>query len=231
MMNIIKNFFVEEDLKDILGWLGINYKKAMKNRIILSCFFTFLVIFLGVYFKSVYILISSIFIGIGYYKYQYLSIKNKRKNLIAIKRRMFPAFVKKILILIRTNNVYTSLVKMIDYTDDPIQKNLIELVEEIKVDKSIKPFTNFADKMEFDEAYQIMAMLYTFQEHAMSRSNLVSLESFISHLYDNEIDEVVEGKKRLLWLYPNFCIMAMLVLVFSLAIFMFVSIMSEVNLG
>ena len=34
---------------------------------------------------------------------------------------------KKILILIRTNNVYTSLVKMIDYTDDPIQKNLIEL--------------------------------------------------------------------------------------------------------
>lgn len=231
MMNIIKNFFVEEDLKDILGWLGINYKKAMKNRIILSCFFTFLAIFLGVYFKSVYILISSIFIGIGYYKYQYLSIKNKRKNLIAIKRRMFPAFVKKILILIRTNNVYTSLVKMIDYTDDPIQKNLIELVEEIKVDKSIKPFTNFADKMEFDEACQIMAMLYTFQEHAMSRSNLVSLESFISHLYDNEIDEVVEGKKRLLWLYPNFCIMAMLVLVFSLAIFMFVSIMSEVNLG
>ena len=120
---------------------------------------------------------------------------------------------------------------MIDYTDDPIQKNLIELVEEIKEDKSIKPFTNFADKMEFDEAYQIMAMLYTFQEHAMSRNNLVSLESFISRLYDNEIDEVVEGKKRLLWLYPNFCIMAMLVLVFSLAIFMFVSIMSEVNLG
>ena len=84
--------------------------------------------------------------------------------------------------------------------------------------------------MEFVEAYQIMAMLYTFSEHAMSKKHLVSLESMVSHLYDNEIDEIVENKKRMLWLYPNFCIIAMLVLVFSLAIFMFVSIMSEVGI-
>lgn len=230
-MRFIRNFFVEEDLKDILGWLGINYKKAMNNRIILSCFFALITIFLGLYFKSIYLLIGSIFVGIGYYKYQYISVKKKRSKQIAIKRRMFPAFVKKMLILIRTNNVYTSLVKMIDYTDDPIQKYLIELVEEIKVDKSIKPFNDFASKMEFIEAYQIMAVLYTFSEHAMSKKHLISLETMISHLYDNEIDEVVEGKKRMLWLYPNFSIIGMLIMVFSLAVFMFISIMSEVNLG
>jgi len=144
---------------------------------------------------------------------------------------MFPAFVKKILILIRTNNVYTSLLKMVDYTDEPIKQYLIELIENIKEDKSIKPFNEFASKMEFIEAYQIMAMLYTFSEHAMSKKHLVSLETMISHLYDNEIDEIVEGKKRMLWLYPNFCIIGMLILVFSLAIYMFISIMSGVNLG
>ena len=85
--------------------------------------------------------------------------------------------------------------------------------------------------MEFIEAYQIMAVLYTFSEHAMSKKHLISLETMISHLYDNEIDEIVENKKRMLWLYPNFCIISMLFLVFSLAIFMFISIMSEVNLG
>jgi len=231
MIRIIKAFFIEEDLKEILGWLGINYKKAMKNRIILSLFFALVTIFLGVYFKSIYLLIGSILIGLGYYKYQYISVKKRRSKLIALKRRMFPAFVKKMLILIRTNNVYTSLIKMIDYTDNPIQKYLIELIEEIKVDKSIKPFNNFASKMEFIEAYQIMAVLYTFSEHAMSKKHLMSLEIMISHLYDNEIDEVIENKKRMLWLYPNFCIMGMLAMVFSLAIFMFISIMSEVNLG
>ena len=137
----------------------------------------------------------------------------------------------KILILIRTNNVYTSFVKMVEYTDEPIKKYLLELIEEIKNDKSIKPFNNFADKMEFIEAYQIMAMLYTFSEHAMSKKHLVSLETMISNLYDNEIDEIIEEKKRMLWLYPNFCIIAMLFLVFSLAIFMFISIMGQVSLG
>lgn len=230
-MRLIKNFFIEEDLKTILGWLGINYKKAMDNRVILSCFLACVTIFLGLYFKNIYILIASIFVGIGYYKYQYFSVKKKKNKQIALKRRMFPAFVKKILILIRTNNVYTSFVKMIDYADNPIKEYLLDLIDEIKYDKSITPFNNFANKMEFIEAYQIMAMLYTFSEHAMSKKHLVSLESMISHLYDNEIDEVIENKKRMLWLYPNFCIVAMLVLVFSLAVFMFISIMSEVNLG
>lgn len=230
-MNMIKNFFIEEDLKNILGWLGIDYKKSMNNRIIISCFFTCIMIFLGVYLKNIYLIVGSIFVGIGYYKYQYLSVKKRRSKLIALKRRMFPSFVKKVLILIRTNNVYTSLVKMIDYTDEPIKQYLIDLIEEIKIDKTKKPFDNFADKMEFIEAYQIMTDLYTFSEHTMSKKHLANLEKMISHLYDNEIDEIVEGKKRMLWLYPNFCIIGMLVLVFSLAIFMFISIMSEVNLG
>ena len=120
---------------------------------------------------------------------------------------------------------------MVYYTDEQIKKYLLELIDDIKDDKSMTPFNKFASKMEFIEAYQIMAMLYTFSEHAMSKKHLVSLETMISHLYDNEIDEVIENKKRMLWIYPNFCIVAMLILVFTLAVFMFVSIMGEVNLG
>lgn len=228
-MDLIKNFFVEEDLKVILGWLGIDYKKAMNNRIILSSFFSCLTIVIGLYFDSLFIVLMSIIVGIGYYKYQYLSVKKKCSKLAALKRRMFPSFVKKILILIRTNNIYNSLIKMIDYTDEPIKKYLEELIQEIEQDKSIKPFMNFAKKMEFSEAKLTMAMLYTFSEHAMSRKHLISLESSVSNLYDNEIDEVIERKKRMLWLYPNFCIIAMLFMVFSLAIYMFINIMSEVS--
>lgn len=229
-MKYIKNFFTEEDLNVILGWLGIDYNKAMKNRIITSCVIACVVIFLGLYLSNLYIALSSIVISIGYYKFQYFSVKKRKNKLIALKRRMFPAFVKKLLILIRTNNIYTSFIKMIEYTDEPIKGYLIELVEDIKNDKTIKPFNDFASKMEFIEAYQIMALLYTFSEHAMSRKHLISLENMISNLYDNEIDEVIEGKKRMLWLYPNVCIIGMLIIVFSLAIYMFISIMSEVTI-
>lgn len=230
-MDIIKSFFVEEDLKNLLGWLGVNYKKAMKNRILISLVIVIAIIFLGVYFKNTYMMVFSIVLGIAYYKYQYYSVKNRKKKIIALKRRMFPAFVKKMLILIRTNNVYNSLIKMIEYTDNPIKKYLEELIEDIKEDKSMKPFNKFANQMESIEAYQIMAMLFTFSEHAMNKKHLVSLETKVSLLYDSEIDEIIESKKRLLWLFPNITILTMLAMVFSIAIYMFVSILSEVSLG
>jgi len=227
---MIKDFFVKKDIKSILEWLSIDYKKAIRNRFITSLCFFIIFLFIGIDKKNIFLIIFSIFIFIGSYKYQYLLVKNKKTKQIALKKRMFPAFVKKILILIRTNNIYNAFIKMIDYTDEPLKKYLIELVEEIKSDKSITPFNKFAQKMEFIEAYQIMSMLYTFSEHSMNRKHLITLEKMISNLYNNEIDEIIENKKRMLWLYPNFCIITMLILVFSLAIFMFMSIMSEVNL-
>ena len=64
-MKYIKNFFIEEDLNVILGWLGIDYNKAMKNRIITSCVIACVVIFLGLYLSNLYIALSSIVISIG----------------------------------------------------------------------------------------------------------------------------------------------------------------------
>ena len=149
---------------------------------------------------------------------------------------MFPSFVKKLLILLRTNNIYVSLNKMLDFTDDPIKKYLVQLIDEIDKDKSVQPYINFANNMEFIEAYQIMIMLYSFSEKAMNQKHLSNLENMIFQLYNNEIDEVVESKKRLMWMYPNFTILTMMALIFALAIFMLfdtlkgVSVVMRINI-
>ena len=231
MKNKIKSFFIEEDLEILLGWLGINYKKAMKNRIKNSIIITIIIVVLGLLSKNIMILSSSILLGMAYYKYQYYSTKNKRKKLIALKKRMFPSFVKKLLILLRTNNIYISLNKMVNFVDEPIKKYLIQLIKEIDEDKSVKPYINFANNMEFMEAYQIMVMLYSFTEKSMSKYHLKSLENMIFQLYNNEIDEVIESKKRMMWMYPNFTILTMMAMIFSLAIYMFVDMMSGVSFG
>lgn len=146
MKNKFKDFFIEDDLKIILGWLGINFKKAMKNRIKNSVFLFVLFLIIGIVFKNIYISLSSILISIVYYKIQYLLLKNEKKKVIALKRRMFPSMVKKLLILLRTNNTYISLNKLLDFTDNPIKKYLIEMIQEIDLDKSVKPYLNFAKK-------------------------------------------------------------------------------------
>lgn len=229
MRNKIKSFFIEPDLHFLLGWFGIDYKKSFKNRIVTSLVITIFVLIFGFAFNKLYLIIFSPIIGLIYYKNQYLSIKKKKKSIATLKRRMFPSFVKKVLILIRTNNIYNSLLKMVDYTDEPIKQYLIQLLKDMDNDKTVKPFIDFANNMEFIEAYQVMTMLYTFSEHSMNKKHLVSLEQMISQLYENEIDEVIESKKRLLWLYPNFTILSMLVMIFSMAIYMFISIFSEIQ--
>lgn len=101
----------------------------------------------------------------------------------------------------------------------------------INNDKGSDPYVKFANKMGFIEAYQVMIMLYSFAEHSKNKKHLISLEKMISQLYENEIDETIESKKRLLWLYPNYIILTMLAFVFSLAIYMFISIFSEMGLS
>lgn len=229
MKQIIKNFFIEEDLYVLLGWLGINYKKALKNRIVNSIFIFIILSIVGILFKNIYITLSSILISLSYYKLQYFQTKNKRKKIIQIKKRMFPSIVKKLLILLRTNNIYVSLNKLIDLSDDPIKSYLIKLIDDIDKDKSVKPYTDFASNMEFIEAYQVMIMLYTFSEKSMSKTHLSSLENMILHLYENEIDDAIESKKRLMWMYPNFVILTMMAMIFALAGFMFIDIMKGVS--
>lgn len=229
MKQKIKNFFIEEDLEVLLGWLGINYKKALKNRIKNSIIIFILFLILGIILQKYWISGLSFVISIFYYKMQYYSTKKKRKQLIVIKKRMFPSMVKKLLILLRTNNIYVSLNKLLTFTDEPIRKYLKELIDEIDNDKSITPYINFANKMEFIEAYQVMVMLYTFSEKSMSKSHLKSLEDMIFQLYNNEIEDVIETKKRLMWLYPNYVILSMMAMIFSLAIFMLLDIMNGVN--
>ena len=229
MKKRIKSFFIEDDLEVLLGWLGINYKKAIKNRIKNSIIILLLVLVIGIVLKKYWISGLSFVISLFYYKFQYYSTKNKKKKLIIIKKRMFPSMVKKLLILLRTNNIYVSLNKLLDFTDDPIKKYLQELIDEIDKDKSVTPYINFANKMEFIEAYQVMIMLYTFSEKSMSKNHLKSLENMIFQLYNNEIDDVIESKKRLMWLYPNYVILSMMAMIFSLAIFMLLDIMNGVS--
>lgn len=228
---MIKKILIEDDLETLLGWFGYDYDKALKNRI-KSTVLMSLVISVFIFAMGNYnLIIPAIILVILFYKNQYWQLKRTKKSTDELKRRMFPSFIKKLLILMRTNNIYTSLLKMKDYTDEPIKGYLLELIEEVNNDKGSDPYVKFANKMGFIEAYQVMIMLYSFAEHSKNKKHLISLEKMISQLYENEIDETIESKKRLLWLYPNYIILTMLAFVFSLAIYMFISIFSEMGLS
>lgn len=228
MRSLLNSIFIEEDLKQLIDWLGLNYKQTIKKRFTQSLLFVPLAIMIYIATGNIFITTLVALLSLVYYKAQYFQVKYKKSNIIAIKRRMFSPFVKKVLLLLRTNNTYQSLSLAIDYVDEPIKTYLIELIKEIDEDKSMKPYQNFAKKLEFSEAGQIMNMLYIFNEHSTDERHLSQLEKVISALSANEIDEIIEKKKRSLWIFPNITILSMLAVVFGLAAYMFTSVLSDV---
>ena len=231
MKEKIKSFFIEKDLKLYLENFNLNYKKYMKNRIMQSIMIIIIVIIFTAVFKSPKILLLSLPLAVLTYKYKYMILVKYKKNQIIMKKRMFPIFVKEILLLVRTNNIYNALKKEVEYTPEPIKTYLVDLVTDIDNDKSKKPFDDFANKMEFEQAALVMSMLYTFNEYALNREHLKSLELLINQLYNNEIEEFIENKKKNLWIYSNYTILTMLAFTFGLGIYMFVEILGKVNLG
>ena len=228
---MIKKILIEDDLETLLGWFGYDYDKSLKKRIKSTVLISLVLSVFIFAIENYNLIIPAIILVLLFYKNQYWQLKRTKKSTDELKRRMFPSFIKKLLILMRTNNIYTSLLKMKDYTNEPIKGYLLELIEEVNNDKGSDPYVKFANKMGFIEAYQVMIMLYSFAEHSKNKKHLISLEKMISQLYENEIDETIESKKRLLWLYPNYIILTMLAFVFSLAIYMFISIFSEMGLS
>ncbi len=80
MLEKIKIFFIEEDLEVLLGWLGINYKKAIKNRIKNSVFIFIFILIVSLLFKKIYLFALAFVAALLYYKLQYYMTKNKKRN-------------------------------------------------------------------------------------------------------------------------------------------------------
>lgn len=228
-MNKIKNIFIEKDLKYNLERCNLNYKKFQRIRIFQSVFILVLMSLL-IYNIDYRFIFISVILSFITYKYKYFELLKNIQKIKKIKRRMFPLFIKDILLFLKTNNVYNSLKKELEYSNEPIKKHLENLILDIEEDKTIIPYQTFARNMEFKEAELVMSMLFTFSEYSLKSENLKSLEILIDKLYENEIEAFVENKKKHLFLYSNYTILLMVSFTFGLAAFMFLEILGKVNL-
>lgn len=219
---------MEKDLKDLTSNLNINYNLFKRNRIIETVIMLFISITLflinDIFFICIFLLPYLVYKG----KYNNL-VKNKN-NLIKMNQKLFPFFIKDLLILLKTNNVYNSLKEELNFIGEPYKTYITNLLNEMDSDKSKKPFDNFAAKLGFNEANLVMNTLYTFQEYSISKEHLENLDLLVEQLYNNMINQAIEEKKRYNFLYSNALILTCLLFTFSFGVYMFLNILNEVSI-
>ena len=181
------------NLKTSIEFIGLSYKKEITK--ILAIDFVLLVASVaGFFYMKNYLIIAA---GLGligiidylfYYTYsskKFLIIKDHSDEFVHI-ISYFRIFIQ------NKNNVYQSFNRVIQYSSDWMKENLQIMLTAIDSDKSIKPFTDFADKFDFPIARNVMISIYQMVEEGEVSEQLnqftVLFEQMNKTLYEERKD-------------------------------------------
>ena len=152
-------------LKKNIEFLGLSYKKEITKIILINAVDILGTGALYYFSKSTLFVIVGILLLIGLNYLLYFIYSFKKAKLIKDHANEFVHVISYFRIFIENkNNVYQSFNKILDYSSDWMKERIETMLRAIDADKSIKPFTDFADKFDFPIARNVMISIYQMVE-------------------------------------------------------------------
>lgn len=161
------------NFKKQIDYLGLNYKKETMKIVVINIAVIILSITAYLLMKSMLVLLVALaaFIGTNYFLFS--SYSAKKREMIKDHSEEFVHIISIFRIYISNrNNVYQSFNKLLDYSSDWMKDKIEVLLRMIDGDKSIKPFTDFADRFSLPIARNIMISIYQMVEEGESSTQL-----------------------------------------------------------
>ncbi len=150
------------------------------------------------------------------YKYPYQQMMANKKRDEIMRGYMFPTYLKNFLNILETNgNVYQTFVESIKYTDEPLKTAVQEMVAAIEIDKTQRPYIEFANYVGSQEANQIMGVIYQFTTVGLDTTKLRKLNETVDKLQENKINEMISYKVTNLERFSNFPVIVTLLYTMS----------------
>ena len=214
-------------LRELIEFIGLDYKKELVKYILFSTigiasgiaayFFTqqltFLLVGIGVSIALDYILFNN-----------HISLKQR------IKKERDEEFINVInyfqTFITNRNNVYQSFSKLMEYSSEWMQEKIQRMLNDIDIDKSVKPFVDFANWFEISVAKNIMLSIYQMIDEGEDNSHLSQFETLFNQLNQSHQDDLKESKKKSLQSITYFPMIgaALITIVLSISI---IGIMGE----
>ncbi len=148
-------------LKRDIEFIGLSYKKELVKIAIIN-FVMVLALAAGFIFtKMVMVLIIGLLLLFGVDYFIYFTYSGKKAQLIKDRSDEFVHIIAYFRIFIKNkNNVYQSFNKLLSYSSDWMKEKIEIMLSAIDSDKSIKPFTDFADRFDLPIARNVMISIY-----------------------------------------------------------------------
>ncbi|QTB28874.1 flagellar assembly protein FlaJ [Lysinibacillus sphaericus] len=164
------------------------------------------------------------------WKFAYLKLLSTKNNIDVKNSFLFPQFLQSFIALLPSSgNVYQTLKATTYYTPDPLDKELIKLIQKIENGNDRNAYLAFADYIGSSEAYMVMNMIYQFSEQGVEKESIQELERYIQNLQENKVDELIQHKMNASDKFGLFPILISLFLVIGFAGVIFLHYMTNVT--
>ena len=185
------------NFKNTIFFIGLSYKKEQTKIIIINFAYIALFAVLLIFYRTPFVIVLGIllFAGINYYIFSSYSIK--KQKLIKDRADEFVYIISYFRIFISNrNNVYQSFNKIIEYSSDWMKEKLEIFLRAIDGDKSIKPFTDLADRFELPIARNVLVSIYQMVEQGESSEQLNQFTILFEQMSKTLNDERKDKKLR-----------------------------------
>ena len=185
------------NFKKTIEFLGLNYKKEQIKIIISNIVLLTLFAVLLIFNRTPFVIVMGVLVilGINYYIFSSYSLKKQKLNKDRADEFIYVISYFRIFISNR-NNVYQSFNKIIDYSSDWMKEKLEIFLRAIDGDKSIKPFTDLADRFELPIARNVLVSIYQMVEQGETSEQLNQFTILFEQMSKTLNDERKDRKLR-----------------------------------
>ena len=185
--------FLQKDIE----FIGLNYKKELTKIALVNVILLASLVLGFILLKMSIILISGLLLILGANYAIYFSYSSRKGMLIKERSDEFVHIISYFRIFIKNkNNVYQSFNKLLTYSSDWMKDKIEIMLKAIDGDKSIKPFTDFADRFDLPIARNVMISIYQMVEQGEVSAQLNQFTILFEQMSQTLNEERKERKAK-----------------------------------
>ena len=185
------------NLKKTIEYVGLSYKKEQIKIILLNIVALALAVTMIFFNRSPFVIIIGLMLVIGANYYIFSSYSGRKVRLNKERADEFVYVISYFRIFISNrNNVYQSFNKIIEYSSDWMKEKLEIFLRAVDDDKSIKPFTDLADRFELPIARNVLVSIYQMVEQGETSEQLNQFTILFEQMSKTLNDERKDRKLR-----------------------------------
>ena len=209
------------NLKETITFLGLSYKKEILKILLINVIVIGFVIGAYFLFDQMYIFMMVAIGGIFLDYFFISSYSNKKASLLEERESEFVSIISYFKIFISNkNNVYHSFECLIPYSSEWMSNEISNFLHEIDMDKSVKPFVNFASNFNSPTIENVMMSIYQMIDEGESTNRLTQFTFTFEQFSKQHKDNLIDKKQKSLDIMNTFPLIgaggATLVLMFSI---------------